>query len=244
MFGRVARERFDIQIYLRITLIVDGAPTMTVKPKEIGRINQCLCCGLPRSIYRDSPSAQQVCDECKQHNSRDLQRTIDLHRKWWLEYTARADSEYRAFADRSRTRIKDADQRIEELEQKLGDLTAVVDSDYRDAPLGELQTWMQSESVKASESKMRAAYRARDSTMVALWRLDRLHGDSKVRGKCQCRERDDTCKARAALAPILPALDRWEARELERLRMELEHGLPRDHPEVLKRKSYSYGKTG
>ncbi|MHB1172592.1 MAG: hypothetical protein ACYCZY_08875 [Lacisediminihabitans sp.] len=216
---------------------------MTVKPKEIGGIAQCLCCGLPRSIYRDSPSAQQVCDECMQHHNRDLQQNMDLHRQWWLEYTARAASEYEAFASRCRARIKDASHRIEGLQEKLVNLTAVVDNDYHDAPLGDLQTWMQSESVKIFESKMRAAYRSRDSTMVALWRLDRLHGDSKTRGKCQCGVRDDKCKARAALAPILPVLDRWEARELERLTMGREHGLPRDHPEVLKRKTYSYVAT-
>lgn len=58
-------------------------PAMTVKPKEKGTVKMCLCCGLPRSIYMDSPSAQQVCDPCKQHNSRNLQRNIDLHREWW-----------------------------------------------------------------------------------------------------------------------------------------------------------------
>jgi hypothetical protein len=60
---------------------------MTVEPKPKGGIKECLCCGLPREIYMDSLTAQQVCDSCKQHHSRDLQMVIDLHRRWWHEYT-------------------------------------------------------------------------------------------------------------------------------------------------------------
>lgn len=213
---------------------------MSIKPKERGGVVQCLCCGLPRNIYMDAPSAQQVCDPCKQHHSRDLQQTINLHRQWWIEYTSEAVGRHNSLVSGLRSQARDEREKAADLEAKLDDLSAAVQKNYRDAPLGDLQTWVQSETVKAAESRMRGAYRSRDAVMVAVWQLDQLHKDGRTRGTCACGKPEAKCRDRAALTPVLTALTSWENRELERLKVGKEHGLPSDHPEVMKRSNRSY----
>lgn len=188
----------------------------------------------------DAPSAQQVCDPCKQHNSRDLQQNINLHRQWWLEYTSEAVHRHNSLVSGLRRQVQDAQGTAADLEGKLADLNAVVIRDYRDAPLGDLQTWIQSEAVKAAESRVRGAYKSRDYMMASIWRLDQLHKNGRTRGTCACGKPEGKCPDRAALTPVLNALTTWENRELDRLKVGKDHGLPAEHPKVMERSKRSY----
>jgi len=213
---------------------------VTVKPKEKGTIKICVCCGLPRSIYMDSVTAQQVCDPCKQHTSRDLQRNLQLHRDWWLEHAKGVSERNQAVASGLREQVAAQQERAETAEARATALGEVIDSDYANAPLGDLQMWVQSIIVKNAESRMRSAYRSRDSAMATLWRLDRLHRDGKSRGTCLCGKPEPSCRERKALRQVTSLIDRWEQGELERLKAGKDHGLPGDHPEVLKRSSRTF----
>jgi hypothetical protein len=134
-----------------------------------------------------------------------------------------------------RHQIEQAEGDKADLGWKLEELTALVNRDYENAPLGHLQTWMQSEQVKAAASRTQGAYRLRDSAMVVLWRLDDRHRDGKSAGQCACGEPAAKCRDRALLAPYYGQLRKWEDAELARLKEGKPHGLPDDHPEVKKR---------
>lgn len=212
---------------------------MSVKPKEKGTPMTCACCGIPRLIYMDSPSAQQVCDPCKQHSGRDLQQNLLLHRNWWLQYTAARERAHRSTVDTLRTDTSTEQARANEAESRVQELATVIDAAYANAPIGDLQQWVQSDLVKRSRSRERSAYRMRDEAMVVLWRLDQLHGDSKRGALCKCGEPIPKCPERKLLTPMIEILDLWEEQQLKRLRSGQIHGLPREHPEVLKKTGYS-----
>lgn len=213
---------------------------ISVKPKEVGVSRVCNCCGLPKAIYMDAPSAQQVCDPCKAHHSRDLQKIIILHRDWYVEYTREVAARYQDVVSNLRQKGAADEERIAELESKIKDLREVIDRDYNDAPLGPLRTWVQSQAVVAAESRMSRAYRSRDTVMAGIWRLDQLHKDGKNQDTCACTKPAARCRDRAALTPLLKALTTWEDREFERLKVGKDHGLPNDHPEVMKRAHRGY----
>lgn len=116
----------------------------------------------------------------------------------------------------------------------------MVAEEYRNAPLGDLQTWVRSEVVKSAESQAMGAYRARDGLMTAIWRLDQLHKDGKVRGTCACGKPVEKCRDRSVLTPVLAALTKWEDKELVRLASGKDHGLPAEHPKVMERAGRSF----
>lgn len=214
---------------------------MTVKPKEIGKIIPCLCCGLPRNIYMDARTAQQVCDQCKQHHARDLNRVINLHRTWWLAYTTEAADRFNLVVANYKKAVREKDALATDVQAKLSELTDLVDADYQNAPIGELQTWMQSLAVKAAENRVRSAFRTRDAAMAKVWKLDDLHKEGKSRALCFCGKPEAKCKDREELVDIQNNLVRWESQQIERLKNGKEHGLPREHPEVMKNSSRGYG---
>ena len=195
---------------------------------------QCLCCGPPRSIYMDSQSAQQVCDPCKEHHARNLQRNIDLHRTWWIEYTTEAVRRPNSLVSGLRAEVDAGKLNINARDTRIAELTSLISDDYANAPLGDLQTWMRSEIVRRAEARAMSAYRSRDKLMVALWNLDHLHSGGKA-GVCKCVKAEGKCRDLAALATVQPALVSWETGEVERLKNGRDHGLPAEHPEVRKR---------
>jgi hypothetical protein len=80
------------------------------------------------------------------------------------------------------------------------------------------------------------AYRSRDHAYRALWAVDRLHREDDTRaGFCGCGRQADRCNELQAIVPAVGALNRWEGHQIDRLTRDLEHGLPDEHPEVLKR---------
>jgi hypothetical protein len=183
----------------------------------------------------DNPHAQQVCDLCKAHHGRDLQRVIALHRLWWHQYTTQAVANHRDRVRGLRSQVEQLSSDLADREWKLTELTDVVERDYESAPLGPLQSWLSTEIVKAAEARTATAYRSRDRHMATLWRLDNRHRDGKQAGTCACGQPAAKCRDRELLDASRDDLYRWENRELERLKDGKRHGLPDEHPEVRKR---------
>ena len=82
---------------------------------------------------------------------------------------------------------------------------------------------------------MRGAYSARDKVMGTIWRLDQLHHEADKPDMCSCGERAERCKELKTLAPVTEALDKWVTKQTELLQKGLQHNLPREHPEVVKK---------
>jgi len=196
----------------------------------------CGCCGIPHGFLFTSQSDQVVCPACRNH-AQDPEKRSVLHRERWMGYQAKRDEEHEEHLIRLRQELRARDAAIAELRQRVADLQAVVLGEYENAPLGDLQTFLQSEVVAGAESKMRAAYQSRGRAMAALWAIDRMHRDGKRPNFCECGVAVDKCSARKALPEsIVNDLDRWERRELELLKRGVRHQLPEDHPEVVKRR--------
>ena len=197
---------------------------MTIPPKERGRSMMCACCGLPKEIYLDSPSAQQVCGDCKRHGPAS-EKVVPLHRDWWI-----------AAAGQLVGAREKACSELKETSTRLAGSAATVMSDYHSAPLGALQQWVQSAAVADVEERSDQAYRSRDRVMAALWRVDALHRDDvRRRGHCSCGKRQYQCPEREALTPAIRILDTWEKKQLDRCFAGKTHGLPKTHPKVIER---------
>jgi len=182
----------------------------------------------PRDLHGGS-------DECKRHNTGDWSKVSTVHRDWWRTYTREHNALHAQELGANRNAIKQREKEISELSSRLAEMTAVTVKQYHDAPLGDLQTWVRSEVVKSIELQRQGAYAARDRTFVALWRIDVLHNDESDSGACSCEKNATACKELAAIKPVINVLDNWETAQIERLEKGLEHGLPRDHPEVMRR---------
>ena len=84
-----------------------------------------------------------------------------------------------------------------------------------------------------------AAYRSRDHAYRALWAVDRLHHEDEARdGYCGCGRHADRCMVLAAIWPAVDSLIKWEKNQIDRLQRGQPHGLPAEHPEVLKHSGY------
>jgi hypothetical protein len=208
---------------------------MTVAPKEIGPTMRCACCGLERQIYLDGPSAQQVCDACKAHNSRNVERIRELHRDWWIAHDEAQFSNYAQIVADLRAALRAEKDSLEERDSRLGVMRGLVVTHFEDAPIGNLQKWLQDAVVVNAHAARDSAFKRRDKAMRAIWRVDHEHNDDKVAGLCKCGLKTDRCLVWKALHDQLEDLDRWDREQVARLKAGKEHGLPREHPEVMKR---------
>lgn len=211
---------------------------MTVKPKELGVILACACCGLPKSIFMDGPQAQQVCDECKAHHNRDQERIKKLHRDWWIAYDEQQYANYVQIVAGLRSDLQAEKDRVSELDSRLAQVRVLVVKHFEGAPVGTLQDWLRDGIVIQAHGARDSAYRHRDQAMRTLWRLDKLHNDNDNPGTCKCGLKADKCSVWKALEDEIEDLDKWEQAQLARLEDGREHGLPREHPEVRKRGSF------
>jgi hypothetical protein len=213
---------------------------MTVKPKERGSVITCACCGLPNEIYLDSPSAQRVCDRCKMHNTGDWHPVAELHTAWVVDYRLEQDKMRLEELDQHRRTSYAKDVEIKALSLRTEEAAAVIANDYVSSPVGHLQDWLRSEVVQKADRRVSAAYRARDSAMAVLWRLDQMHKQRPDGKTCTCGKPTTACREFKALDEFAASLDKWEDREIARLKKNMSTGLPPEHPELKKRPAFGY----
>lgn len=185
-------------------------------------VRTCACCNLPKTIFMDSPTAQQVCNDCKAHHGRDYQWIDRLHVSWWRKF---------AFERESLLRSKVAE--LKKLRSELDDLTASALDAYATAPDGRWQ-WLQNDLVRDAENRRDAAYRARDRALSALMSLDILHNDRRKAGWCSCGKSAKVCHEYGLITSVDKLLTQWETRQLDRLHDGKDHWLPDSHPVVIR----------
>jgi hypothetical protein len=203
---------------------------------------ECKCCKIPREFTFKSASDHVICKCCERHigdsaAKRQLRNEdhAGLYRSELLmcrEDRAVDARQHAAELQELHDRIAQRDDTIAKNNVAIGDLQAVIRT-------GELnpavERWLADEEVKAALEKRDGAYRSRDFAFATIWRLAKLHHPDEHRdGWCSCGRKDDRCKELEAIYPELHALRHWEETQIQRLHDELEHGLPNDHPEVMR----------
>jgi hypothetical protein len=169
-------------------------------------------------------------------------RLRDHERLYWSELEiCREDRESDA---------REAEARRQELREELQEEIARRDGIIaeRDVTIADLrhaiqkselnpavEEWLADDMIRTAYAKRDSAYRARDFALATIWRAAQLHdGDPDRDEDCICGRKADRCQELEAIADELVAMRDWEQIQVERLRDGLEHGLPREHPEVRK----------
>ena len=188
-----------------------------------------------------------LCDRCLEHQGSTaaiaIRRDRD-HVKLWEAVFATVTAQHSQRVTQLRAEIAQRDADMTSLRETVSDLRGAIHADLQQRPVASVQAWFDSVQVVEANEKRDAAYRSRDVAMARIWSLDRLHHVDETRDDlCSCEKPKAKCRELAVLGPIVEFLDRWEERQLERLRADQPHGLPHDHPEVLKRRP-RYWHTG
>lgn len=142
---------------------------------------------------------------------------------------------YAELDQRRRRAVEERDQKVADLRAEIEDLRAVIRAGVENAPWPTVEHWYQSEQVTDATRKRDSAYRSRDHAFRALWFIDQVHHeDVGGANHCTCGAPAELCKMFTALEPVRDALYKWENQQIDRLRSDREHGLPHEHPEVLR----------
>jgi hypothetical protein len=202
----------------------------------------CECCAIPHEFVFKAASDHVICKSCERHigdsaAKRELRNKdhAGLYRSELLICLEDRETDRRDHAaelQRLKDTIAGRDEIIREKDVALADLQAAIRS-------GELnpavERWLADEEVQGALDKRDSAYRSRDFAFAALWRIAKLHHpDDHQDGFCACGRNADRCKELDAVYPELRSLEQWEVDQVERLRDNREHGLPSDHPEVMR----------
>jgi hypothetical protein len=173
----------------------------------------CPCCRL------NSVSVRRVCSGCELHQGNTgikiQQRDRDHVTAW-----KREQAKWGAQAQRATQRLED------ELEKMRIELEA--------RPIHVVHENLDAETVAEAESSRDAAYRSRDMTMQILCQVRLLHQE-RIQGECTCGKSRSKCKT-ADIVTEFEALDKWETKQIKRMRQNLDHLLPDNHPAVLDRR--------
>lgn len=203
---------------------------------------ECQCCRIPREFVFKSASDHVICKSCERHvgdstAKRNLRNAdhAGLYRSELLICLEDRRADARSHAAKLHElddRIAQRDQIIAEKDVAIADLQAAIQTGKLNPAV---EQWLADEEVRTALEKRDRAYRSRDFAFATLWHLAKLHHpDDHHDGRCSCGRHDDTCKELQAISPELGMLRRWEETQLERLHDQLDHGLPDDHPEVMK----------
>lgn len=205
---------------------------------------ECECCKIPCEMWFTSASDPLICKGCRNHLGDSPTRCAQRNRQHAGLYRSElqlsqqgreADrrshtAEMQKLEDRHTQKIVQMEAELTEQRVELSDLRAVIRS-------GELnpavEKWLADQEVRDALDRRDRAYRSRDFAFAALWGMAKLHRyDEHDEHLCICGRKASKCRELQAIAPELAALDDWEDKQIERLRDDLEHGLPREHPEV------------
>jgi hypothetical protein len=206
----------------------------------------CTCCRIKRDFTFKSPTDHVVCPGCARHqgnspNQESLRNRdhADLFRSEFMlaqeERKSDAARHHRAL-EAAKAVTAQRDEVIAEKNATIGDLRATIQTGDMN-PM--VETWLAEEAVKQAHEQRDSAYRSRSYAYESLWRLSRIHREHDTElDLCACGRKSDKCKELLAIREALPAVKHWENAELRRLHENLNHGLPPDHPEVLRLSPY------
>lgn len=198
---------------------------------------KCECCELPRDFFFKTKHDRVICRGCEPHNGspEKQQRRLRDHVGLYLSELRLSQEERESEAQRYRAGLRDMQDRHNEeigvLNEKIAQLRAAL----HDGADPAVDRWLADEAVTMAREKRDSAYRARDFAFRALWQIDRLHHASdKSSDHCSCGKPQRKCQELDAIKSEVDALQRWEVVQIDRLLDGLDHGLPDNHPEVLR----------
>lgn len=179
-----------------------------------------------------------LCERCLEHQGSTATiaaRRDREHIKLWEAVFATVTEAHSARVTEFRQKAREQEETIAALRGQVLDLQGAIKAGFDQRPVASVQAWMDSIQVADAEDKRDASYRSRDYAMRHIWALDRLHHrDERREDQCSCGRAVSKCHELAVLDDIADNLYRWEQRQLERLRADQPHGLPDEHPEVLR----------
>jgi hypothetical protein len=196
----------------------------------------CLCCELGyRSVFKSS-SDSVICPGCSRHQGSTLakltQREQD-HRNLYKSELALVEEKRKAdVADVQRSHAS-AQEEAKQLREEVSDLRGAVRSQVGQRPVETIAAWLESEQIAAAVRERDAAYRSRDRAIAVIWQVSEAHLERDSR-TCSCGQSRNRCAMFQAVDPIRPALNSWESKQVQRYQAGREHGLPDNHPVVLK----------
>ncbi|MGE2715141.1 hypothetical protein ACQI4L_13860 [Mycolicibacterium litorale] len=206
----------------------------------------CECCKIPCQMWFTSVSDQVICKGCVGHLGDSPVRCAQRNRQHAGLYRSellicqedrqsdlrKHEAEMQRLKDRHAQKVEQLERELAAQRVELGDLRAVI----RNGELNPaVEQWFADEEVRDALDKRNRAYRSRDFVFAALWGVARVHRpDEQNDGFCTCGRKESKCQVLQAIEPELRALDDWEDKQIERLRDDLDHGLPWNHPEVLR----------
>ncbi len=198
---------------------------------------ECRCCLASKPFTFRSPSDQVVCPACVHHlGSEKAARRDAEHLAMWSELFASERSAHEHSASAARASVAEKDAALLALRSQLEQLGDSIASQFERAPTGAARAMLDTEVLKRTERQTELAYRRLDRTMAALWRIDVMHHDNRARpGHCVCGRATAGCAEGMAIDGERQELRGWENRNLQLLAAGKRHGLPAEHPAVVKR---------
>jgi hypothetical protein len=201
---------------------------------------ECRCCKILRTFSFKSTTDHVICKSCERHygdgSGKAAQQARDHAGLYWSELQISIEDRHRD-QERHLAELRYRDREITEKNDIIAQKNVVIDDLETAVRTGNLnpavEKWLADEEVRDALNKRDSAYRSRDYSFTALWRITQLHHlDERRQNKCSCGRSERGCRELAAISDELDVIHRWETEQVDRLRTGLEHGLPHDHPEV------------
>jgi hypothetical protein len=214
----------------------------------IPMVIECECCELANEFTFTTKHDRVICKSCLPHNGspEKQQRKLRDHVGLYLSELRLAQEERANEADRYRDNLRvlraQHQEEIDQMAAKNAELRAAL-QDGTSNP--SVDRWMADEAVTQAREHRDRVYKQRDYAFVAIWQIKGLHhSDEKSSGHCSCGKPERRCRELDAVKPELEALQRWEDLQIQRLLDGHNHGLPDNHPEVLRMSGRRFGNGG
>ena len=206
---------------------------------------ECVCCHLISRFEFGSKSDFVICKGCIRHTGelkhQLQQRDIDHLNLWRSELALAAQGHAEAIAQ-LKAAVAEREEELRSLRLQLVDARHAIETELRARPMASLQGWWDSIQIGEANDARDRSYRSRDHALRALWRLDKLHHDGSTPNHCSCGKTTGKCSEWKVIEDDREFLYRWESKQIERLQADQDHGLPDEHPEVMRtgRRSWRY----
>lgn len=197
---------------------------------------ECYCCRMLQPFRFSSPTDQVVCAFCSRHlGAAKAERRDTDHLTMWRDRYVEQIAAHRGVVDATAAERTSADATIAELRAQVRDLTGSIADGFDRSGLGTAKSLIENEIVRRAERKAELAHRVNDRIMAVLWLIGTLHRDDDAAGRrCSCGKSTAQCAEWNAVEPQRRAISDWEKLNLVLLSEGKRHGLPDDHPDVVR----------
>lgn len=162
-----------------------------------------------------------ICVDCFRHYNRRgadaVERRDQEHKIQWANSLAslvRQHQNLHAFeVDRLNARIAELEAELQERPERI------------------VHENLDRQTVQDAQDERERALRSRDAAYQTLVEIRLAHREGE-KGKCRCGRRLSQCRV-VEILQNFPPLERWEERQVERLRKGLQHRLPDGHPALI-----------